>query len=112
MSEDIRKRAQAVDDWFRQRPWGKPLSPEFYMVALCGEVGEAANILKKAMRGDYELAFDYEGQRRLSLQGQALGLELADVQLYLWHLARELGIDLDQAVVEKLAINEKRWGIK
>ncbi len=100
---DIRARAKAVDDWFIKQREGKHFGPSFYMLALCGEVGEAANLLKKHLRGDFELN---------SLHLKDLGLELADVQLYLWHLERELGISLESAITEKLDIVEKRWGTK
>ncbi len=41
---------------------------------------------------------------------QALAEELADVALYLLQLAYLTGIDLEQAIVEKLAMNYKRFG--
>ncbi|MGC9356987.1 MAG: nucleotide pyrophosphohydrolase [Anaerolineae bacterium] len=41
---------------------------------------------------------------------QALAEELADVALYLLQLAFLAGIDLEQAIMDKLAINYKRFG--
>ena len=40
----------------------------------------------------------------------AAALEMADVQLYLVHLANIAGIDLREAVVEKERINSTRFG--
>lgn len=62
-----------------------------WMTALAGEVGEAANIIKKVRRGDFTL----EDAR------PALAAELADVVTYLDLLAAAAGIDLERATVEK-----------
>lgn len=64
-----------------------------WMTALAGEVGEAANLIKKYRRGDYEPG-DHEFYNQLAS-------ELADVQIYLDLLARDAGIDLGVATVEK-----------
>ena len=62
-----------------------------WCTALTGEVGEAANLLKKLHRGDY--AFD-EVQTDL-------GKELADIAIYLDILAFRAGIDLGDAIIKK-----------
>lgn len=62
-----------------------------WMTALVGEIGEAANILKKVDRGDFSL----EEAR------EYLGKELADVQSYLDILAYKLKLDLGQITIEK-----------
>ncbi len=43
---------------------------------------------------------------------EALAEELADVALYLLQLAYLMGIDLEQAIADKLALNYKRFGEK
>jgi len=62
-----------------------------WMVALAGEVGEAANLLKKLRRGDFTL----EEVR------PDLARELADVYTYLDLICHKAGIHLPTAVVEK-----------
>jgi NTP pyrophosphatase (non-canonical NTP hydrolase) len=62
-----------------------------WMLALTGEVGEAANIIKKTLRGDFTLE-----QARTDI-----GKELADIQIYLAIVAIVLGIDLGDGTVEK-----------
>ena len=48
--------------------------------------------------------------REESVDPQALASELADVTLYLIQLAHISGIDLEQAVLEKLRVNhQRRW---
>jgi len=59
--------------------------------AVLGELGEAANIIKKIERGDFTL----EEKRK------ALGKEFADVQTYLDILAFRAGVDLGQATIDK-----------
>jgi len=41
---------------------------------------------------------------------EALAEELADVALYLMQLAYLMGVDLEQAIMDKLAINYRRFG--
>ena len=59
--------------------------------AVCGELGEAANIIKKIERGDLSLDEARE----------ALGMEFADVVIYLDILAFRAGVDLGAATVAK-----------
>ena len=59
--------------------------------AVCGELGEAANLIKKIERGDFTL-----DEKR-----DALGAEFADVVIYLSILSNRAGIDLSTAVTRK-----------
>lgn len=67
----------------------------FLGLALCGEAGELANLLKKMWRGD-------------SVSTQDLWHEIADVRIYLQHLAEHLGVDIDAACQQKVEIVAKR----
>lgn len=71
-----------------------------WMTALAGEVGEAANILKKIRRGDFTL----------SEVRDELKSELADVQCYLDLLAYYADVDLGQATIDKFNHVSKRMG--
>ncbi len=79
-----------IDDW----------SPNDWMVAVCGELGEAANFLKKIHRGD-------EG-----VTVEDVGKELADVVIYLDLLATRLRLNLGQEVVDKFNETSKKHGFK
>lgn len=69
-----------------------------WFMALVGEAGELANILKKVRRGDTTLAEALP----------AVSKEMADVQAYLACLADFCGIDLEAATVEKFnEVSEK-----
>jgi len=59
--------------------------------AVTGELGEAANVIKKIQRGDFTLEEVRED----------LGKEFADVITYMDILASRAGVDLGEAVVSK-----------
>jgi NTP pyrophosphatase (non-canonical NTP hydrolase) len=68
--------------------------------ATLGELGEAANLIKKVERGDLTL-----DQAR-----EALAKEFADVVIYLDILAMQAGVDLGLAVREKFNEVSERVG--
>lgn len=70
---------------------GSDWSPCDWMTALTGEVGEAANLIKKVRRGDFDLD---------EVRGD-LADELADIACYLDLLARSVGVDLGEATRSK-----------
>lgn len=79
---------------------GSDWSPAQWLQAMMGELGEYANFRKKFERGDItQEKFKYEATK-----------ELADVQIYLDLLAYQLGIDLEQAVINKFNEVSKRVG--
>lgn len=76
---------------------GSDWSPADWMVATLGELGEAANIMKKMRRGDY-------GDRNEDAYIEAeikLEKEFADVATYLDIMAMQFGIDLGKVVQDK-----------
>lgn len=72
----------------------------FYALGLAGEVGEVANVIKKAQRG-------YDDGQQLR---EGIGAELADCFVYLLLLADECGVDLVAEYEAKVKVNEARWG--
>jgi NTP pyrophosphatase (non-canonical NTP hydrolase) len=70
-----------------------------YALGMCGEAGEVANVVKKALR---------KGETT----SPELAAELADVFIYLLLLADEAGVNLYAAYKDKQAVCEKRWGRK
>jgi NTP pyrophosphatase (non-canonical NTP hydrolase) len=74
-----------------------------WVTCLVGEVGEAANIVKKMKLGRYPCKGTaetpiFEGPEDAT---KALASELADTQIYLDLLANSAGVDLESAVREK-----------
>ncbi len=85
--------------------WSQPISAvdpaplSHNVLALAGEVGELANIVKKLERGDLSFEEVY----------QHLPGELADILIYVLKLSYQSGVDLESAFLAKLADNEKRF---
>jgi len=69
-----------------------------WMTAVAGEVGEAANLIKKRRRGEVVLVED-------------VAKELADAAIYLDLLAERMGIDLGAAVRSKFNEVTRRRGL-
>jgi NTP pyrophosphatase (non-canonical NTP hydrolase) len=75
-------------------------SPSDKIVSIVGELGEAANIIKKVRRGDFGLD-DRPPEFKGCTVREAIGKELADTVTYIEHLATKLDIDLGEAVFDK-----------
>lgn len=72
---------ESIDDW----------TPSDWIMAVTGELGELANLLKKVRRGDFDQS---------EVQSE-IADELADVAIYLDLLALRLGVRLDEAIISK-----------
>jgi len=81
-------------------PDGSDWSLTDWVCAVTGELGEAANMIKKIRRGDFTLA---RVQREVAD-------ELADVVIYLDILAFRCGIDLGEAVMRKWNATSQKVG--
>jgi NTP pyrophosphatase (non-canonical NTP hydrolase) len=77
-------------------------SPRDTMLLLTEELGELA----RAVRHVSGLA------RTQGFEDRQIGEELADVQLYLTHLANSLNVDLASAVTEKEKENARRFSVR
>lgn len=75
----------------------------FLCLALAGEVGELANLIKKQWREE----FGFPPSENLTPK---IIDELADINAYLYLLARTYGIDLDIVTAKKMAIVAERYG--
>jgi NTP pyrophosphatase (non-canonical NTP hydrolase) len=92
-----------INDW----------TPERWMTATTGELGEAANALKKLFRIDDEIANISEADRQISTRQEAIDKiaeEVADTFIYLNLFACRLGIDLAAEVVKKFNTTSERYG--
>lgn len=92
-------------DHFSKHQWGQSVdetSPEILehtVVCLVGELGEFANTLKKVNRGDTP----YQTAR------ENLEEELTDVFIYLMQMANQMGVNLEESYLRKLAKNRDRF---
>ncbi|MFN3803434.1 MAG: MazG nucleotide pyrophosphohydrolase domain-containing protein [Pyrobaculum sp.] len=78
---------------------------EYLTNALAGEVGEAANLVKKVVRG---VVYSH-GEVRLEDVREELKEEITDVFIYTLTLAGLLGIDLEDSFFKKLEKNRRRF---
>jgi NTP pyrophosphatase (non-canonical NTP hydrolase) len=95
---DIKQLTQLMDEFVRSKGWYDPVSPRPQTprnLAISLNL-EAAEVLEH---------FQWEDQAG---KQDELAAELADVTLYLLQLAMVSGIDLEQAVLDKLAVNNSR----
>lgn len=95
---DITELTQRMDDFVQAKGWyapdtPHPQTPRNLAASICIE---AAEILE-------HFQWNNDVKDRAALAG-----ELADVTLYLLQLARIAGIDLEQAVLDKLKVNYGR----
>ena len=90
LTDEMNRFVEAMG-WYREdSPW--PQTPRNIAISLALEAAEVLEHFQWGERAD----------------GGALAEELADVALYLLQLAYLTGVDLEQAVLGKLAINYGR----
>ena len=95
---DLKELSQAMQDFVTSKGWYQPDSlrsqtPRNIAISLCLEAAEVLEHFQWA---------------ETAQKNQELAGELADVTLYLLQLARLTGIDLEQAVLDKLDQNYQR----
>lgn len=95
----MRELASAVDDFIKIRGWEKYHKPKDIAMAMSVEASELL-----------ELFLWKDAQKELSEEEiRKVKLEAADVVIYAISLANVCGFDLGGAVLEKIAINEKKY---
>jgi NTP pyrophosphatase (non-canonical NTP hydrolase) len=72
---------------------------EYLLLCLVGEFGEAANLVKKVLRGDCSLD-DIKPE---------LCEEITDIFIYILKLAYQLDIDIEEQFLLKIDKNQKRF---
>lgn len=100
---DIADLTRRMRHFTEARDWARFHDPKSLALALVGEVGELAELLQWLGHEEQVAAV-----REQPLQSR-LGEEMADVLLYLLRLADVVGVDLAQAAVDKLRVNEERF---
>ncbi len=86
------------EDWFPEHSQDMG----FLTICLAGETGEFANLIKKGMRGSFDMDDpDYV---------YALSMELADVFIYLMNLVGVMDIDMEKLYQIKRELNRGRFG--
>ncbi len=100
---DVKNLAVSLRAFAAEREWEQFHSPKNLAMALTGEVGELVEIFQWMTEEESRCALGNPDQ------ATAIAEEMADVLLYLVRLADVLGINLDEAVKSKLALNAKKY---
>ena len=103
---DVKGLSAALAAFAAERNWDQFHSPKNLSMALTGEVGELSEIFQwlteeasKSAASNLDTA-------------TAVREELADVTLYLVRLASVLGVDLNEAVTQKLKKNAEKYPVE
>ena len=95
------KIVRKINEYFSDFVGDKVDNQRFLALAICGEAGELANNIKKQWRGDFRIdSFEYR---------QKVLKEIADIQIYLFHLAESFDTNIDACVAIKLPELLARW---
>ena len=95
---------QRLRDFSAARDWDQFHSPKNLAMALSVEVAELVEHFQW-LTEDQSAALSTD---RLA----AVAHEIADVQIFLIRLADTLGVDLDEAVAAKIALNEQKYPVE
>lgn len=95
---DLKELSQAMHDFVSAKGWyspdsTKPQTPRNIAISLAIETAEVLELFQ---------------WQETTMDKDRLGNELADVSLYLFQLASLCQIDLEQAILDKLAQNYRR----
>ncbi|MCD4483562.1 nucleotide pyrophosphohydrolase [Chromobacterium vaccinii] len=102
---DVGGLTTALQRFADERDWNRHHSPRNLLLALVGEVGELAEIFQW---------LDDDAAMRLRddpAKFTHLKEEIADVLLYLTRLAMVTGVDLDEAVRDKMVKNAIKYPV-
>lgn len=94
---------EKIREFVRERDWEKYHNPKNLSMALAGESGELLEI--------FQWLTSEESNQVMEDPKTAIRVrnEIADICVYLLRLADKLQISLEAAVLEKLALNEKKY---
>ncbi|MBT2338282.1 MULTISPECIES: nucleotide pyrophosphohydrolase [Pseudomonas] len=100
---DVENLSASLQRFADDRNWQQFHSPKNLLLALTGEVGELCEVFQWMSDADSMAA------AKQPSTAQAVKDELADVFMYLVRLSSVLGVDLNEAVSNKLALNGQKY---
>lgn len=102
---DVDNLSNALARFADERDWAQFHSPKNLVMALTGEVGELNELFQWLTEPQsIEMRDDPPAKQRVAE-------ELADVLFYLVRTASVLGVDLNQASIDKLAQNASKYPV-
>lgn len=94
---------QRLAAFVAERDWEQFHSPKNLTMALCSEAGELSE--------HFQWLTEAQSRELEPEHIEAVSQELADIQIYLLLLSRNLDIDLLQATAEKIENNAKKYPV-
>lgn len=93
---------EKILEFRRERDWERFHTPKDLAVSL---ILEASELLEN---------FQWKNDREISRMlrngpSESIGEEIADIAIYLMYLCNDLGIDIEDAVKRKLAVNREKY---
>ena len=101
---DLGKYRSKIREFANKRDWDQFHDPKNLAMALSAEIGELLDIFQWLTSDQSKNLSDKD----LTLAKQELG----DIMIYLIRLSDKLGIDIEQAVIDKMKINEEKYPIE
>ncbi|MEC4684861.1 MAG: nucleotide pyrophosphohydrolase [Nitrospirota bacterium] len=103
---DIKEIQKRLRDFAEERNWEQFHSPKNLTMALCAEAAELLELFQWLTEEQSREIADSEGDMARVRE------EVADVFIYLARLADKLGIDIEEEVFKKMALNEKKYPVE
>jgi dCTP diphosphatase len=100
-ANSLARLSSELSEFASERDWEQFHTPRNLLLALIGEVGELAEQM--------QWASDDEILARMKTDPGPVEEEVADVAIYLLRLSDVLGVDLTQAIEEKMEANRARY---
>lgn len=102
----LQKLQESVRQFAVDRDWEQFHTPRNLILALCGEAGELAELLQWTNDADVESWLADQSNQ------QKLRSELADVFSYLLRISDVCQVNLEQALIEKIELNQTRYPVE
>lgn len=90
-----------IKDFSKQRDWDKFHNPKNLAMALSVEASELVEIFQWL---DFEQAANLSEDKKVHTKQ-----EIADIAVYLIRMCMHFDIDLEDAIIEKMKLNEKKY---
>jgi len=103
MADTIDSLTRRICAFCDERDWAQYHNPKEMAVAIAAEAGE---LLQHFVWQSNEQSLERVSDRRA-----AIASEMADVAILLFEMADRCGIDLTQAITDKLAANAERYPV-
>lgn len=98
---DINEHIEVIRKFAEARDWGQFHTPKNLVMAITGEAGELA--------AEFQWLTPEESLNLSEVQKTQVASEMADVAIYLLLLSEVLAVDLNQAISNKIELNNKRF---